>query len=474
MSLTYTLPTKNTPQELVLCRWFAAHSPLIITSIRKDAIIDTTSDSGGFVEVFLTDDLTGIAVDDIIYVRSGAIDTYATVTAVTAADQVTTDIVYSADTSGGYLNDHTLRSGYYVKTIIYKSNDALTSSSAIGTNISRPDTKGNLKIDITRNCKTAVDMIDVFQYSSVNAKDTNLSANLTLEFIEMWNGITEGEIDDLTVEVDGIYIVNAANQIGYKYDSSMVEYFPTALTGGADRAKWLSVSDRIRYYSGYPFDIALIQMHELADMKIRERTYLNGTLAGTTYAAIDETQYSFVNRIMITDFAHVSNSLQLKKVSITGISGANQTTEEIEIESLCIRRNPVYFKWLNVLGGWQYYMFTINQVKGLRSTQIGEFGKYIETLSLAQSDTELLGRDVIPEMSVGAEQLDSYDMLLMESLISSTKVQMLTNPGTWQSEGVKWQTVKLESASYPTRITKQTFNKIDLKFTLPQIQTQTQ
>ncbi len=469
MSLTVTYPHKNLINSGAQSRWYAAHSPFIISIQRKDLTVNSTTNNSGNVVVTIAEDISDpanlITAGDEIYINSGDVVGVYEVLSVDTTHTFTIDLAYVAGTGAGYVNLVGIRTNYYIKTIVEKYDDTLSSHSSFDLNITRPNTSGLAKADITRINKNAVNLTDDFTHNAMNSKDTNLSAALNLSFVEVWDGS-----DNAAVEDEDYFIVNAAMQFQHRYGSNMADYMMEST--GDDKAKWLSASSKIRHYAGYPFDLSFIIPSPFSAITIYKNELTNEgniNVSDDDYE-LDNTQAGFVNRLMLEN----SYTSDIDNVDIY-IKSTVVLTEAINVRFTCIRKNPVYLKWVDrTTGGWNFFMFTVTQARTSKIASLGLFSRFIEELATAEGDSEFLGKTATVEMTMGAEMLDSFDVLLMESLLTSTRVLMLANPDEWEDEGEKWQVVRIEPGNYLTRHTKNVFNKIEFKMLLPETFIQTQ
>lgn len=145
----------------------------------------------------------------------------------------------------------------------------------------------------------------------------------------------------------------------------------------------------------------------------------------------------------------------------------------VDIWQECVN-NPVYLMWYDTLGGPCYWCFAYKQQRGLSTKEIGVFIPYIDDLETAEADTETLGMNVQPQLLVGATGLTTDQMYIIESLLSATRVLMLTNPDDWEADGCKWQRVGVATGTYKTIRTDNARHNIELTLNLPRINTQTQ
>jgi len=155
--------------------------------------------------------------------------------------------------------------------------------------------------------------------------------------------------------------------------------------------------------------------------------------------------------------------------------GAVRYTEKKEIKIVsCIPRNPLYLKWVGTNGAWNYWLFSVNQIKGMNVTSGGLFSKYIEDLALQDSDSKFITKNAVPEMLLGAEGLDDDDILGLTTLLYSPQVMMLMNPTTWSVNGEVWQMVKVVPAKFKTEETRSNVHSIELTIQLIEINIQSQ
>ena len=136
--------------------------------------------------------------------------------------------------------------------------------------------------------------------------------------------------------------------------------------------------------------------------------------------------------------------------------------------------NPVYLQWFCTVGGPAYWCFAFRQQRGLTTKELGVFLPYIDDLETAQADVETIGLNVQPQLVVGAMGLTTDQMLIIESLLCSTRVLMLTNPDDWETDGPKWHRVGVAPGTFKTKRTDLSRHNIEITLNLPRINTQGQ
>ncbi len=465
MSLTITYPYRNTPNAGTQSKWFAAHSPIIIKAERKDDVVVSTGNNGGNVQITYTT-ATVLVVGQYVYIKSGTIDGTYQILSIASTTVCTINLAYSAVTAGGFINFTSARANYYIHTRVQIWDVGIAGFVDFDSTKTSPFTNGIVKIDLTRIAKNSVNMTDSFTHSVLNVKDTNLSSQLHTIFTEVWEGSSELELD-----ADDLYIVNAAMQIGHRFGSNMADFMPIDAHPD-DLAKWLSASSKLRFWNNLPFDLSVILPALAETVKIEDVRYFDATAIGGGLNPLDNAQKGWVNRVMLQG-PYASNINRLR-VFLVDSPDEDHYTEELEVRIMCTPKNPVYLKWINANGGWNYFCFGTKQLRGLKTKTLAEFSKFYEDISLQESDSEYLGKEATPELALFAERLDTYDIELMESLISSPKVMYLTNIDTWEATAEIWHTVKVEPGTIPTRNTRNVFNKIEFKMLLPELNIQTQ
>lgn len=124
--------------------------------------------------------------------------------------------------------------------------------------------------------------------------------------------------------------------------------------------------------------------------------------------------------------------------------------------------NPVYLKWLNPYGGYEYWLFHTRQqyTDGISDEQI--FERYIEDLASATAREETLSKQAIEEINIGAELLTKQQKEGLRYLLRSPKVYMLLD-----AELNIWQTVRIKGGTFDINDTFESKERIELTILLP-------
>lgn len=113
--------------------------------------------------------------------------------------------------------------------------------------------------------------------------------------------------------------------------------------------------------------------------------------------------------------------LLLDLVNVVSLTTGNYT---IAVEDACIPDDPVYVRWINVMGGWEYWMFDGSRGLGQR-VERGESFKLagFYDLDAAETDGEM-PPTVTDYITCGAEQLERPEFEALKGIATSPYVQI--------------------------------------------------
>jgi hypothetical protein len=135
------------------------------------------------------------------------------------------------------------------------------------------------------------------------------------------------------------------------------------------------------------------------------------------------------------------------------------------------RKYPVYFSWLNTLTGWEHWLFDTTQFEGLTTTLNGTFESYITDLATTNERVSTLQMGANPSITVFG-LIPKEDMKGVKTILYSLSVRMLLNPETWESEGVKWLSVRPQVGSFRVKDERETHQLVEITFNLDGLSTQ--
>jgi len=144
--------------------------------------------------------------------------------------------------------------------------------------------------------------------------------------------------------------------------------------------------------------------------------------------------------------------------------------KKLKYDSNC-KKNPVFITWLNTLTGWEQWLFDTTYIDGLTTARSETFEGYINDLITANSKVQDVKINAQASLTVFA-LIPKEDITGVKTLLYSLSCKMLLNPMTWQTEGVKFITVRPQPGSFQILDQRETEVQIEIVFDLPYINTQ--
>lgn len=472
-----TLPIEYAPNTYP-CNLFASHSPTEITLRRKDyeGVFVTDNGSGfcrltfapipypaGFVE--------SVSVGEKIFFQDSYYSGIATVTFVNAPGELDVDIPYQADGTC-FVNMFDQRKNFRAIVTARKfeilSGDYLSNGFSIQC---YPDQSGKIYFEASTLLRNLVSCDDSFFYDQLNYADKEKSGWVELKIYSDWDGLSESILDNQAT----LTTIYAAMQPGNKGGSNMVRFFTVDTDSGS--TKYLTNFKRPKYFIGFPFDLSFYYSLGLllsGGLQKTETIILqDGSTGATTDFPLLFSERFYLNRLMMSGgygTAAKSVKVQMNHFSLTSVAQEN-TLEEIFVDlEHCIPRNPIYLRWINTLGGWDYWCFGGTQEREIEWKAGEVFSKYFGAIESQTSTGKFVGKSAVPSLKIGSEQLTTEQIEGIENLIYSPEVQMYyllpdNLPG--------WKTVRVNRSDYK-RKTRNKRHSIELTIQLLDINIQTQ
>jgi len=284
----------------------------------------------------------------------------------------------------------------------------------------------------------------------------------------------------------------------------MAEYVPFSSEPNPDfKAKWLTLFDEPSAWVGLPYDNSFILSEYVVDEEIKVRTtsldinrqevsggvvnsFLLNNDAGYIVADNDTRliiqqgalppvandgifEQLGINRLMLAGEPAIGVEYFVIQLYTGDDEDPNFITQPltIKVDEPC--NDPyVYIKWLNTLGGWDYWRFGKDQVLSLSSSTEIEIDRNVFDWENDETIADTIKKSAVKRISFGATVEDSKVTGLV-GLSTSTHIMLLTNLNPY-----KWQTVVLQAGQFDIKRTK--LRGAELKFTisLPQVNIQQQ
>lgn len=100
----------------------------------------------------------------------------------------------------------------------------------------------------------------------------------------------------------------------------------------------------------------------------------------------------------------------------------------------CVLLNPILFVWKNTLGGWDYWLFQVNQTQHIDTVSLGYFQKNYTKISDISNPQSEVGKQVTTRMILGADDLTIQQVQGLKGLLASNKVYILNKDGSVNRE----------------------------------------
>jgi hypothetical protein len=181
------------------------------------------------------------------------------------------------------------------------------------------------------------------------------------------------------------------------------------------------------------------------------------------------------------DMSDALNTLHLTVEFIPGISSATntdisdlklsnsdgETIITVEFERMCAPENPLYLRWVNDLGGFEYQMFDQYKEYGTEAAGIVDFSPAVDSTEDGWRTREVINLTGAKRtITAGLEQLTRDDFDLVASVSLSPRIDM------WDVVTGKWLGVTLDGNTKTTWDTRTLRGAIELTLRLGVLQLQ--
>jgi len=375
----------------------------------------------------------------------------------------------------------------------------ITAGDAVVVGVYSPNTSGFTRADISAYLKSLVNANDEFLYDVLNWRDLNRAASFTIRYREVWDG-------DLSVWYDApypFYVTWSAKQLGDKYGGNMAEYVTFSDEPNPDfKAKWLTLFTEPTAWVGLPYDNSFILSEYVVDEEIKLRTtsldinrqpigvasdlFLINNDAG--YIIADDDSRLIIQKGALPAISNdgIFEALGINRLMLAGLPASNVHYFVIQLytgddeepnfitQPLTIKINGqcndpyVYIKWLNTLGGWDYWRFGKDQILQLTTSDDITIDRNVFDWENDETIADTISKSAFNRISFGAT-VDDLKVNGLKGLNTSTKIQMLTSVSP-----IKWQTVILANGSFEIKRSRNKYSDLRFTVTLPQINIQQQ
>jgi hypothetical protein len=455
--------------EDVLCRWNCSRQPYLFFFQRRDAEVINLADDAGFLSMIFSNtvDVSQVVVGASIYVSE--YDKAGKITSVIATAPffiVVTDIAFdpAAATSGGFVNLFTREN--YLLNIVIRGTDPNTGKGVdLATAVATPNKRGLIRFDAQSFLNGYMKKRELFNFDIRNKIDKDVFGWFVISYVERWNLSSNAFITDPVK----YWFVDAAKSLLSDYGQNLCDYTPTINVDPApvtNKAKFLTDFERSTFFVGYPFSLSFIYPEEIAssDMTIHEEAFdQSGSSMGDVIDSIDTSQAGGVNRLTLigqnaagfydgVDSVDVwlrQGDILRRRYTVGGYvaDGYTESVPPFDIETaqvdLTVRQrvmivqdcieSPVFLKWRNSKGGWDYWLFGKYQEYSRETSRDGIIFSESDDIEIATRRSKATQMQSKKTFSVGAI-VDRVDFEGIQKITSSPCIQMLFDRSKFISE----------------------------------------
>jgi hypothetical protein len=314
--------------------------------------------------------------------------------------------------------------------------------------------------------------------TEIRTEDLNLYSPFYFATKDNWIGSSESWVNYFDPE-DVKYCIAGAFQIGDPNNGYYNKYF-----GNTEGTKvypelmpqWITQFENPVYFFGFPFSLSFLgnsQMDTFAGYFVRCKfTQADGTVDTLFNSPFVFTPFICLARLNIAEILNdpifLPYTQNSKKIEIRfgrGESGLfldafAPITINVKraIEQSC---NTFFVRWLNTLGGWDYWLFEGKIYEGFKVENGNNYESYFDNISDTKDFENVTFKNVSPAVQVGSNTLTKNEAEGLKVLPTSPKIY-------WYNEDLsKWIGVRVEPGTFNIRSTKDDYFNIELTFVKP-------
>ena len=344
-----------------------------------------------------------------------------------------------------------------------------------------PDASGMMRCEISGALRSLLNLnFTDYQISvdEIRTEDLNLYSPFYFATKDNWIGSSESFIEYYAPE-DVKFAIAGAFQIGDPNNGYYNKYFGNTegtLVYPELMPQWVTQFENPVYFYGFPFSLSFLgnsQMDTFGGYFVRCKfTQANGTVDTLLTSSIIFTPFISLARLnialILNDPIFLPYTQNSKKIEIRfgrGESGLfldafAPITINVKraIEQSC---NTFFVKWLNTLGGWDYWLFEGKIYEGFKVENGNNYESYFDNISDTKDFENVTFKNVSPAVQVGSNTLTKNEAEGLKVLPTSPKIY-------WYNEELsKWIGVRVEPGTFNIRSTKDDYFNVELTFVKP-------
>jgi hypothetical protein len=344
-----------------------------------------------------------------------------------------------------------------------------------------PDASGMMRCEISGALRSLINLnftIDSIDPNAIRTEETNLYTPFYFATKDNWIGSAESFITYYDPE-DVKFAVAGAFQIGDPNNGYYNKYFAND-AGSAfypeSMPQWVTQFENPVHFVNFPFTLSFLGNSDLSPSEDFEIRYKITKANGTFYSGV-------VSGIIFTDFICLAKLNIFEALSDAYTAGVMNDAKSIlfrfgRVESIyffdClapitinVKRpieqscNTFYVRWINTLGGWDYWLFEGKIYEGLKVENGNNYESYFDNISDISDFENVTFKNVTPVVQVGSSTLTKNESEGLKILTTSPKIY-------WYNEELsKWIGVRVEPGTFNIRSTKDDYFNVELTFVKP-------
>lgn len=224
----------------------------------------------------------------------------------------------------------------------------------------------------------------------------------------------------------------------------------------------------LKYWKGYPFDIPFYSNG--INLKVKNETNL---------LSMDFNTLGYGERLVVSDgrtnvtledilpLSDGHNNLVFMKGNQPSINDKYLILEKSD------HTKGVYLKWLNTMGGYNYWLFENTYSIDRSTKQLGEINTDFNNIDSTFGRTATLGKESQDTIKVVAELLNEDERAIVQGILDSPKIYLFTGRPYAQNDYNDWVEVTLKTGNARIKNARQPLTNFTFDLELPQRYTQT-
>ena len=343
-----------------------------------------------------------------------------------------------------------------------------------------PGASGMMRAEISGALRSLINLNfteDLINPNAIRIEETNLYSAFYFATKDNWIGSSESFItyyapEDVKFAIAGAFqIGDPANGYYNKYFANTIGsfYYPEYMP------QWITQFANPVFFAGFPFTLSFLGNSGLTDFEdyiIRytiqdangfSNTYDSDPFVFTEFICLDKIN---IPEVLTTHLGAIAATG--KKVTIRfGRLYLGELLDCLAPITLNVKRpieqscNTFYVRWMNTLGGWDYWLFEHKIYEALKVENGNNYVSYFDNISGISDFENVTFKNVSPAVQVGSDTLTSNEAEGLKILTTSPKVYW------YNEEFSKWIGVIVEPGTFNIRSTKDNYFNVELTFVKP-------